>query len=237
MKKLLILLLGLCLALAGCGGPMGGAPDSQRPDGFFSRLEQIEYADGTDTAIDFSVSGHMEKGFTFQCSVWEGSFDAKFSGAVSGAVNGKVSSAGIMSDIRNMLTPPQAPEAGEGDDIIPSPSGNGARDFCLEVALSEFSSLFNLNDQTVRQITAVDGKDNTVTYEVDVYEGQVKSALPILKEEFEKIVDVQYLRITLTAMGTKTEVSLKLKVLYRGESAPTEIFLFLTHTQTVKVID
>ena len=96
MKKLLILLLGLCLALAGCGGPMGGAPDSQRPDGFFSRLEQIEYADGTDTAIEFSVSGHMEKDFTFQCSVWEGSFDAKFSGAVSGAVNGKVSSAGII---------------------------------------------------------------------------------------------------------------------------------------------
>lgn len=216
---------------------MGGAPDSQRPDGFFSRLEQIEYADGTDTAIEFSVSDNGARDFTFQCSVWEGSFDAKFSGAVSGAVNGKVSSAGIMSDIRNMLTPPQAPEAGEGDDIIPSPSGNGARDFCLEVALSEFSSLFNLNDQTVRQITAVDGKDNTVTYEVDVYEGQVKSALPILKEEFEKIVDVQYLRITLTAMGTKTEVSLKLKVLYRGESAPTEIFLFLTHTQTVKVID
>ena len=237
MKKLLILLLGLCLALAGCGGPMGGAPDSQRPDGFFSRLEQIEYADGTDTAIEFSVSDNGARDFTFQCSVWEGSFDAKFSGAVSGAVNGKVSSAGIMSDIRNMLTPPQAPEAGEGDDIIPSPSGNGARDFCLEVALSEFSSLFNLNDQTVRQITAVDGKDNTVTYEVDVYEGQVKSALPILKEEFEKIVDVQYLRITLTAMGTKTEVSLKLKVLYHGESAPTEIFLFLTHTQTVKVID
>ena len=237
MKKLLILLLGLCLALAGCGGPMGGAPDSQRPDGFFSRLEQIEYADGTDTAIEFSVSDNGARDFTFQCSVWEGSFDAKFSGAVSGAVNGKVSSAGIMSDIRNMLTPPQAPEAGEGDDIIPSPSGNGARDFCLEVALSEFSSLFNLNDQTVRQITAVDGKDNTVTYEVDVYEGQVKSALPILKEEFEKIVDVQYLRLTLTAMGTKTEVSLKLKVLYRGESAPTEIFLFLTHTQTVKVID
>ena len=237
MKKLLILLLGLCLALAGCGGPMGGAPDSQRPDGFFSRLEQIEYADGTDTAIEFSVSDNGTRDFTFQCSVWEGSFDAKFSGAVSGAVNGKVSSAGIMSDIRNMLTPPQAPEAGDGDDIIPSPSGNGARDFCLEVALSEFSSLFNLNDQTVRQITAVDGKDNTVTYEVDVYEGQVKSALPILKEEFEKIVDVQYLRITLTAMGTKTEVSLKLKVLYRGESAPTEIFLFLTHTQTVKVID
>lgn len=235
MKKLLILLLGLCLALAGCGGPMGGAPDSQRPDGFFSRLEQIEYADGTDTAIEFSVSDNGTRDFTFQCSVWEGSFDAKFSGAVSGAVNGKVSSAGIMSDIRNMLTPPQAPEAGEGDHIIPS--GNGARDFCLQVALSEFSSLFNLNDQTVRQITAVDGKDNTVTYEVDVYEGQVKSALPILKEEFEKIVDVQYLRLTLTAMGTKTEVSLKLKVLYRGESAPTEISLFLTHTQTVKVID
>lgn len=96
--------------------------------------------------------------------------------------------------------------------------------------------LFNFTSDTVKYVYVKEDKSGNVTYSPYVYENRVKDALPCFDGEFESVSDVLNLKITVDAIGTKTQIALDMKAQYVGLNTPTDVTLSVIHTKTVKVI-
>ena len=89
----------------------------------------------------------------------------------------------------------------------------------------------------MRGVEIIDGKDNTITYVIDLFESQVKAALPVFEAQFESVVDVTGLSFKIIESGTKTQIVLSVNVIFDGSTAQSTILLNVEHTRIVKVID
>ena len=89
----------------------------------------------------------------------------------------------------------------------------------------------------MRGVEIIDGEDNTITYVIDLFESQVKAALPVFEAQFESVVDVTGLSFKIIESGTKTQIVLSVNVIFDGSTAQSTISLIVEHTRIVKVID
>lgn len=244
MKKLLFLLVAVVLIFVGCAPKASnGQNNALKGDaiatdgGLNSALKDISPTPDTTTKIQLNIAGgdnNQEKSVLLILNVTKTDFSLNYTGERNLALNGGLTGASIQEQIKNAfsdaLTPPQAP----GDEDYSAPSVDLEQGLTF---LQDIDALFTLNTQTVRGVEIIDGTDNTITYLIDIYESQVKNALPILALEFEKIVDVTGLSLKVVVSGTKTQVFLNVTAIYQGQASPSTIALYIEHTKIVKVID
>ena len=240
MKKLFLALVALILFITGCGrmgssAPQGGFDQNSAPSNpLVQTLNEIRIDKNTTTTIKLDISSGDQSVIATKILVelnqtdYSLTYDRDERVVLSGALDGSNIKTQLSTALEERLTPPCAP--GETPPI--------SQDLLQALTLlNDANELFVLNDTTVRGYEVIDGTDNTLTYVIDLYEGEVKRALPILAEQFKQIADVTGLSLKIKSSGTKTEILLELKVVFVGETIESTINCHVEHTKVVKVID
>jgi hypothetical protein len=246
MKKFVLILIALTLLFVGCGGKPAspgnqlGSNTNATPQGQFdSVISEICLERDTNTKIKLEVTGGGQTAQSFEivAALGKTQFDLTYTANDTVSVNGVLEGVNVKEQItaalEEKLTPPQAPDQDDTNQTLPQ-SAELKQALTL---LKDGNALFVLNDTTVRGVEIIDGADNTITYVVDLYESQVKAALPILSEQFKNIVDVTGLSLTIKVSGSKTQIMLELNAIFNGDSSISLIKCYIEHTKIIKVID
>lgn len=240
MKKLLFIFVAMTVLLVGCA-KAGSAPVGDSAQGPLSKaLSTVSFEKDSTTKIQLNITGgdnNLNQALSIVVNVGKTDYDLSFTADktinVSGSLTGGDIQKQIATDFENRLSPPQ--DAAPDDGVIDQPApDDGAQALAL---LKNASDLFVLNEKTVRGVEIIDGEDNTITYVIDLFESQVKAALPVFGAQFESVVDVTGLSFKIIESGTKTQIVLSVNVIFDGSTAQSTISLIVEHTRIVKVID
>lgn len=240
MKKLLFIFVAMTVLLVGCA-KQGGAPvgdSAQSP--LSTALSTVSFEKDSTTKIQLNITGgdnNLNQALSIVVNVGKTDYDLSFTADktinVSGDLTGGDIQKQLATDFENRLSPPQGAEPDDGAIDQPAPD-DGAQALAL---LKNASDLFVLNEKTVRGVEIIDGEDNTITYVIDLFESQVKAALPVFEAQFESVVDVTGLSFKIIESGTKTQIVLSVNVIFDGSTEQSTISLIVEHTRIVKVID
>ena len=230
MKKLLFIFVAMTVLLVGCA-KAGSAPvgdSGQSP--LSTALSTVSFEKDSTTKIQLNITGgdnNLNQALSIVVNVGKTDYDLSFTAdktiRVSESLTGGDIQKQIATDFENRLSPPQGAEPDDGAQAL--------------ALLKNASDLFVLNEKTVRGVEIIDGEDNTITYVIDLFESQVKAALPVFETQFESVVDVTGLSFKIIESGTKTQIVLSVNVIFDGSTAQSTISLIVEHTRIVKVID
>lgn len=225
MKKLLLsFLIILSVTLCACA-PDNGLDDPSykgdffKPydkDTFLNYMSTLTLENGSETVVDFTLSGGTKNNFGYTVS---------YDDEISVTVNDGNTLSYIADDV---FTARNIYENKVKDGFF---DGN-----LLNVVALSPSELFLINDETVKELSMTVNGDGTVTYVPYIYEGQVKTALKALENQFKMTEDVLSLRFTTDYIGYKTEIVVNLSAKFKGIPDPVLISVKVVHTKTIKDI-
>ena len=230
MKKLLFIFVAMTVLLVGCA-KAGSAPVGDSAHSPLSTaLSTVSFEKDSTTKIQLNITGgdnNLNQALSIVVNVGKTDYDLSFTADktinVSESLTGVDIQKQIATDFENRLSPPQGAEPDDGAQAL--------------ALLKNASDLFVLTEKTVRGVEIIDGEDNTITYVIDLFESQVKAALPVFEAQFESVVDVTGLSFKIIESGTKTQIVLSVNVIFDGSTAQSTISLIVEHTRIVKVID
>ncbi len=225
MKKLLILIFlsAAIFLVSACDGKAAKPPENDDVHSFSPSYEQVingmDYDRNFSSKIQVSVTGKVERTYFLQTTHEDGNYVVTVS-------DGKISTfekSGSYIQVKNYML---------------SAYKNGGFDGFLEhLVFTPIKNLFNLNQQTVRDVDVSQGADNVTTYILDIYEGEVKNALPILDKEFNSLEDVKDLRLEISVGGARKAVNVKIIALYKSTNGDSTITLDISYDEIIKVIE